>query len=160
MEGHLALLESTDCRTLISPVESKVDHILSKRNLRHFNVEALKTLLRHDFSEHYEYNKTFEEATRDPFIVIHTSGSTGLPKPITLYHGGMAAVDSQHLISPLGAFDAIVKFPEGPIRVFTTMPPFHVGRSSSLKDICSVSNKTDQVVGSVYPTELTSRSFF
>ena len=97
--------------------------------MRHFKIEALKTLLRPDFNEHYEYNKTFEEAARDPFIVVHTSGSTGLPKPITLYHGGVAAVDSQHLISPLGGFDAIVKLPGDPIRVFTSLPPFHVGPS-------------------------------
>ena len=129
VEGHLALLESTDCSILISSVETKVDHILSKRDMRHVNVGALQTLLHSDFVEHYEYKKTFEEAARDPFIVVHTSGSTGLPKPIILYHGGVAAVDSQHLISPLDGFDAIVKLPKPPVRVFTSLPPFHVGLS-------------------------------
>ena len=160
MEGHLALLESTDCNILISSVESKIDHILSKREMRHFNVEALKTLLHGDFVEHYEYSKTFEEAARDPFIIVHTSGSTGLPKPIILYHGGVAAVDSQHLISPLGRFDAMVKLSEDPVRIFTILPPFHVGPSSPHRLVSCVSNPTDQFVGSVYPAEPTSRSLF
>lgn len=99
--------------------------------MRHCNVEALEELLRGDFIEHYEYNKTFEEAAQDPFIVVHTSGSTGLPKPIVLCHGGMAAVDNHHLISPLEGFEPMRKLPKGCVRVFSTLPPFHV-RSSSL----------------------------
>lgn len=43
VEGHLGLLESTSCNILISPVESKVDHVLSKRDMRHFNVEGSKS---------------------------------------------------------------------------------------------------------------------
>ena len=45
--------------------------------MHHLNVEALNELLRGDFIEHYEYSKTFEEAAQDPFILVHTSGSTG-----------------------------------------------------------------------------------
>ncbi|CAD6591480.1 MAG: hypothetical protein ASARMPREDX12_005186 [Alectoria sarmentosa] len=126
IEGHLALLESTNCTILISPVESKVDHLLSKKDMRHLNVEGLKEFLRGDFTEHYEYNKTFREASQDPFMVVHTSGSTGLPKPITLYHGGVANVDNHHLISALDGFDAQIKVFKGPVRTFTSLPPFHV----------------------------------
>lgn len=28
---------------------------------------------------HYEYSKSFEEARNDPFVSLHTSGSTGTP---------------------------------------------------------------------------------
>jgi acyl-coenzyme A synthetase/AMP-(fatty) acid ligase len=31
---------------------------------------------------HFPYEKTFEEAEWEPFCVLHTSGSTGLPKPV------------------------------------------------------------------------------
>lgn len=116
------------CNVLISPVETKVDHILSNRDMRHSNVEELQEFLRGDFIEHYEYNKTFEEAARDPFIIVHTSGSTGLPKPITLYHGGVATLDKQHQMSSLHGFAAQIKVSEGPVRVFTSLPPFHVWR--------------------------------
>ena len=113
--------------------------------MRHFNVEALKEFLLGDFTEHYEYNKTFEDAAQDPFIIVHTSGSTGLPKPIILYHGGVATVDSQHLMSSLDGFDPMIKFPEAPLRVFSSLPPFHVRLSSSHSSVSTVSNGIDQI---------------
>ena len=95
--------------------------------MRHLNVETLKGYLRGDFTEHYIYNKTFEEAARDPFIIVHTSGSTGLPKPIVLHHGGVATLDSFHLIPALDGFDVMLKvFESPPFRIFTSLPPFHV----------------------------------
>ncbi len=95
--------------------------------MRHLNVETLEDYLRGDFIEHYAYNKTFDEAARDPFIIVHTSGSTGLPKPIVLHHGGVATLDSFHLISALDGFDAMLKVSESPpFRIFTSLPPFHV----------------------------------
>lgn len=140
IEGHLALLESTHCNILISAVEPKVDHILSKRDMRHLNVEGLKAFLRGDFIEHYEYTKTFEDAAHDPFIVVHTSGSTGLPKPIILYHGGVATVDAQHRISSLNGYNAQVKVSEDPVRVCTGLPPFHVRFKSLSTFSCGARN--------------------
>ena len=101
--------------------------------MRHFIVEGLGEFLRGDFTEHYEYNKTFEEAAHDPFIIVHTSGSTGLPKPIILYHGGVATLDCQQLITPLDGVDAQIKVHQGRVRAFTGLPPFHVGPRSSHK---------------------------
>lgn len=148
IEGHLALLESTDCNIFISPIETKVDHILSRRNMRHLNVEALNELLRDDFIEQYEYNKTFEEASHDPFIIVHTSGSTGLPKPIILYHGGVTQVDSQHLLSSLDGFEPQIRFPEASTRVFSSLPPFHVGLSSSNHLVPYRRHETNKFLGS------------
>ena len=130
IDGHLALLKSTNCNVMISPEESNVGHILSKRDMRHLNVEGLKELLSGDFIEHYEYNKTFEEAAQDPFIVIHTSGSTGLPKPIILYHGGVACLDNHRLIPSFDGFENQLNVAEGPFRVFTSLPPYHVSPQS------------------------------
>ena len=99
--------------------------------MRHLNIEPLRTFLQDDFTQHYEYNKKFEEAAQDPFIIVHTSGSTGLPKPIILYHGGVATLDRQHVVSSDGEFDAQIKVSAGPVRIFTSLPPFHVRRQSS-----------------------------
>lgn len=65
---------------------------------------------------------------RDPFIVIHTSGSTGLPKPVTLYHGGLATVDAQRWMPLSDGYGAQVTSgqAESPERYFATLPPFPV----------------------------------
>jgi len=39
-------------------------------------------LLEEDIVSNYLYNKTLEEASNEPFCVLHTSGSTGHPKLI------------------------------------------------------------------------------
>lgn len=128
MEGILSLLNSTNCQTLLSAPESKVDHILEKYPVRHVVITSLDKWLAQEPVTHYPYEKSFEEAAHDPFIVIHTSGSTGLPKPITLYHGGLATPDTHHAMPPLDGYDPAVILPTGqdPTRVFVSLPPFHV----------------------------------
>lgn len=44
------------------------------------------------------YTKTFAEAEWDPYVVLHTSGSTGFPKAVVVRQGMMAAYDSHRYI--------------------------------------------------------------
>lgn len=57
IEGHLELPEPLKSNIFISPLETKIDHISSTQNLRHFNIEALKDFLCGDFIQHYQYHK-------------------------------------------------------------------------------------------------------
>jgi acyl-CoA synthetase (AMP-forming)/AMP-acid ligase II len=73
----------------------------------------------------YVFSKNFEEAVTDPFIVLHTSGSTGLPKPVVLTHGWPTASDNHARLPELSGYSAI--FPEfRNKRIFSSLPPFHV----------------------------------
>ncbi len=124
----LSLLNKTNCKTLLSAPETKVDHILEKYAMRHVVIRTFDEWLAQESVPHYPYEKSFEEAAHDPFIVIHTSGSTGLPKPITLYHGGLATTDMHHVMPRSDGYDpeVILPRPKGPSRVFASLPPFHV----------------------------------
>lgn len=99
--------------------------------MRHIVIRTFKEWLALEPVAHYPYEKSFEDAAHDPFIVIHTSGSTGLPKPITLYHGGLATPDAHHLMPPMNDYDPQIIAPQGqdPTRVFCCLPPFHVSHS-------------------------------
>lgn len=126
IEGHLSLFEHTNCHTVISDSGTKVDELLIKRPMRHFTVPALLDCLNEGPATSYPYQKSFEEGALDPFVVIHTSGSTGLPKPITVRLGSLATIDAQNLLPPFEGYDPQIKYTEGHIRVFPGLPPYHV----------------------------------
>lgn len=77
--------------------------------------------------EQYPYNKTFDEAKREPFMVLHSSGSTGLPKPITIYHSVLATVDAHHLIETAENDFKLHTSYWTRTRYYCSFPFFHVG---------------------------------
>lgn len=135
VEGHLSLFDRTNCHTLINDSGTKVDNILIQRPMRHFVVATLREYLSEGSTVRYTYDKSFATAASDPFVVIHTSGSTGLPKLITIFLGALATVDAQHLMPPLDGHDPQVKVSANMIRVFSGLPPYHV--SISLMTLCT-----------------------
>ncbi|KIA75602.1 hypothetical protein HK57_00616 [Aspergillus ustus] len=77
--------------------------------------------------EPFPYPKTFEEAEWDPFVVLHTSGSTGLPKPVIIPQGSLALNDAHRYLSDeKGNFPWLPTFAkfENP-RYLCTCPLFH-----------------------------------
>ncbi|RAL16167.1 acetyl-CoA synthetase-like protein [Aspergillus homomorphus CBS 101889] len=75
----------------------------------------------------FAYNKTFAEAEWDPFVVLHTSGSTGLPKPVVI-NQGMLALNDLHRYVPeydgnLPWLATWAKFPN--TRYLCIFPLFH-----------------------------------
>ena len=94
--------------------------------MRHFVVATLDELLAEGQVAHCPYERSFEDGASDPFFVIHTSGSTGLPKPITVCQGGLATIDAHHMKSTLDGYESQLKVSEGPTRVFNGFPLFHV----------------------------------
>lgn len=128
---------------MLSAPGAKVDQVLSKRPMHHHIIDTFDSWVRQESVEHYPYNKTFEEGAHDPFIVIHTSGSTGLPKPITVHHGGLVSVDAHRLLPTFDGFQPLLKLSEirSPERVFVRFPPFHV---SLLQPYSCQPNSTDR----------------
>lgn len=64
------------------------------------DLPELDELLRADDTRSFPYTKTFAEAAQDPFCVLHTSGSTGLPKPISWTHALIGTMDAVRLLPP------------------------------------------------------------
>lgn len=94
--------------------------------MRTFVVPELSdVLLDTSRAPHYPYEKTFEEAQDEPYVILHTSGSTGFPKPIVLKHSTMATLEAQFTIPTLDGREAMINFLRRTQRLYSPMPPFH-----------------------------------
>ncbi|KAI1822704.1 hypothetical protein F4861DRAFT_550606 [Xylaria intraflava] len=141
VEANLSLLDQMNCNTFLTPPNfllPVVKNILDVRSMRHVEVPGFRDWLDDNYDhgakwEPYPFAKTFSEARAEPFVVLHTSGSTGLPKPIIQTHG---------TISPLSAFSDIgdkqKTFPTmlSGERVYVTFPLFHCAGISMVLPGC------------------------
>lgn len=129
VEGNLALFEKTHCSTFLNPINANsplMKACLNKRPMRTLDVPEPQEWLRDDEVPNYPYEKSFAEASAEPFVVLHTSGSTGLPKPITVPHGALAVHDAYQRIPRSADSELILYQLVGTsIRLFLGMPLFH-----------------------------------
>ncbi|KAI1801790.1 acetyl-CoA synthetase-like protein [Daldinia bambusicola] len=98
LEGQLSLFENTDCRFLAFPKSFRglVSPWLQKREMKAIEVEPVEAWFVEQDVEPFPYGKTFKQAEWDPLVVLHTSGSTGIPKPVVAKHGMIALHDCYH----------------------------------------------------------------
>ncbi|RDW63569.1 hypothetical protein BP6252_11114 [Coleophoma cylindrospora] len=93
VEAQLNLLRLTSAKAIITSRGYPVD-LLPKASLPVEFAPELDDLLAKGEVRDYPYTKSFEEGRFDPWMVLQTSGSTGLPKPVILTQGWFAALDS------------------------------------------------------------------
>ncbi|KAI1173253.1 hypothetical protein F4777DRAFT_589987 [Nemania sp. FL0916] len=133
-EGQLSLFDKTDCRILAySPTHrAMVQPWLQERDMQAVEVGALQNWFPEHDVEPVAYNKTFDEAEWDPLMVLHTSGSTGIPKPIVARHG-MVAISDKFRGRPdwEGRRIFLHGFSDGVKRSFVPMPLFHAAGAYS-----------------------------
>ena len=142
MEGLLSLFENTHCQHLLSAPEAKVDHILQKHPMQHHVIGTFDEWVKAESDAPLINPPNHTYSPHDPFIVTHTSGSTGLPKPITLFHGGVASADAHRVMPRLRGYSANITICEGE-RMFVALPPFHVsphGEEQSIWGYCRLSH--------------------
>lgn len=94
LEGQISLFKATNCGILYF-AESYLPTILPWLELHPMRVimaPSPDTWLQ-STPPGFPYTKQFDEARWDPLVVLHTSGSTGFPKPIIMRQGSFAIAD-------------------------------------------------------------------
>ncbi|KAF2182104.1 acetyl-CoA synthetase-like protein [Zopfia rhizophila CBS 207.26] len=124
--GHADLIRRTDCTILLHTSGFPVSGILEKCRMETLCMPELEYLLDDSLCEYYPYNKSWDEAKNHPCLVVHTSGSTGLPKPVVWPQSQLLTTDSHHLVPPLDGRETLW----GPLfdntrRSFSALPIFH-----------------------------------
>lgn len=122
-----SLFEALKCRTLLTS-DSKLPSVLPILDIvrpRCLTIPSLDELLGESFPL-FQYDKAFEIGRWDPFFILHTSGSTGIPKPLVwtqeaalrLYAGSIQEVPAQKDVT------SVEHLVSGK-RVVVTVPSFH-----------------------------------
>ncbi|XP_014558639.1 hypothetical protein COCVIDRAFT_24842 [Bipolaris victoriae FI3] len=104
-EGALAVLEATQCQIWAKASEVAmvplVEDVLQKRRMKLLEIPLLHQLLDAKGTKPFPYTKNFDEASTEPFCYLHTSGSTGVPKPIPWTHALIGTMDAVRLLPPV-----------------------------------------------------------
>ena len=126
VQANLNLLDASDCRLFLtaSKCPPPFEALFKQRDMKRHIMPELHDVIVKDKVPHYPFEKTFAEAQQDPFIVLHTSGSTGLPKLVVVTHGSFTASDTFQQM-PLFGYPPTMIEPLRDKRVFVGLPPFH-----------------------------------
>ncbi|ROV92215.1 hypothetical protein VMCG_09323 [Cytospora schulzeri] len=125
--AHRALFGHTKCRTFITtdPVSPPARTILDAvKPPRHLTVPSVEDLLAQKYPS-YVLAKTFRELRQDPLVIMHTSGTTGLPKPIIWTHETCNRVLNSKTREVPGGIPSVEGCLVNSKRVIVTLPPFH-----------------------------------
>jgi acyl-coenzyme A synthetase/AMP-(fatty) acid ligase len=126
MPAHINLFNLLECRIIVTPNPwpQAVAAIVAAHDIEVLEIPTVEELLNKSYPP-YAYTKSFEDARKEPLVVLHTSGTTGLPKPIIWTHDFAASwLQWIELAEPPGY--ANKHFIWCPARLFFLFPPFHV----------------------------------
>ncbi|KAF7946079.1 uncharacterized protein EAE97_005117 [Botrytis byssoidea] len=125
--AHANLFKILDCKVLItaSPTLPMVPAIIEATGVSSIECPDVDELLDNVYP-HYPFNKTFEQARKEPLVVLHTSGTTGFPKPIVWNHDWVASWSDWLAIAPPDGYTRQTALWTS-TRLLNTLPPFHAG---------------------------------
>ncbi|OGM40164.1 hypothetical protein ABOM_011672 [Aspergillus bombycis] len=123
--AHNSLLKRLDCTTLISPVPRPppVTNILEASPLDVLDAPSVDELVSKEH-RHFNFPKTYPEAAREILAVLHTSGSTGIPKPIFWTHDTACKHMEVVVLEPPEGYESLDHWNRGK-RMYLVPPPFH-----------------------------------
>ncbi|EER29953.1 putative NRPS-like protein biosynthetic cluster [Coccidioides posadasii str. Silveira] len=150
VEATVAVLNASKCDIWVSPKEQPemLPQLLSRRPMKVLEIPETDDLLCATPVPLYPYNKSFQEAARDPFCVLHTSGSTGLPKPIVWSNSLLGTLDATRLLPESeGRPPWTVIFDEGD-RFYSAFPLYH-GAGLIMNILITAFYGTSNVLGPV-----------
>lgn len=129
MKAHLSLLDKIGCNIVLESEKapSILADILTERPMKRIPIASWDSFLANSSGkdiEDYPFQGTFAEVKNKPWVILHTSGSTGIPKPVFVPHGVFASQDAQQLIPFLGGKPTWVDRTRGK-RIFIGLPLFH-----------------------------------
>nr|ARJ54151.1 nonribosomal peptide synthetase [Ramalina conduplicans] len=131
---NLSLMEQTRSSKVVYGQEMEAlfnGLVAAKPELSSLMIGSLDELLNAEEGPVVPYQPDFDEAVDDPIVVLHSSGSTGLPKPVVMTHGTFAVMDNDRNFPTVPGRKnhdlTLFDFDGAESRIYEPFPPFHVG---------------------------------
>ncbi|KAI9641883.1 hypothetical protein NHQ30_009750 [Ciborinia camelliae] len=137
LEAHVKLLKDYRCESFLfaedSPSSRKIlNGIQNEVELETLAVPTLDYFFHPSFDiPHYQYTATFDEAKFQPFVAMHTSGTTGIPKPVIVPQGVITSLDASQRVPSIYGSHTTSEYWRG-LRSFLTFPLFHAAGVSRI----------------------------
>lgn len=149
-EVQVELLNKLECDILMTPeqMSDATKGVPNDRVMRKFILPDLEFFLSDAPVQPHPYNKTWAEARKDPYVVMHSSGTTGTPKILVMKQGTVAAHDAFQRFSELGEEPWYGHYWTGK-RILTSFPWVHAGGVLLLS--CAIYNSFSTVIASEWP---------
>lgn len=97
-----AILDATGCSAWATAGDTApipmVKEVWKSRSIDIIKLPSLEDMLSPTPVEPYQYDKKFEDVKDQPFCYLHTSGTTGNPKPIPWSHALIGTMDAVRLL--------------------------------------------------------------
>nr|POE88446.1 non-canonical non-ribosomal peptide synthetase fub8 [Quercus suber] len=130
LTAHQALFQQTQCRTLIGPLAC-CESLRDDCKMNYIGIPELDELLSLSSVEAFPWRRTFDEVSHEPFVILHTSGSTGQPKPIEVSHALIATIEAQQDLPDIGG-RCITSRMWKDRTLYAAMPLFHSAAFNTL----------------------------
>ncbi|KAL2380324.1 hypothetical protein RJZ90_004686 [Blastomyces dermatitidis] len=134
--AQLRVQEKTNCKLYLRPSEMAGPASNILRNAPHveqITASGIEEFFRDDEADPMVYSKTWDEGKEDPWLVFHTSGTTGHPKPVTYSQQMMATPNTA---ASLPDFKPSQIHQSAQARYYTPLPALHTcGNVSFQRDI-------------------------
>ncbi|CAN9080320.1 unnamed protein product [Alternaria alternata] len=129
VEALVKLVEAVDAKAMLTPETPLpiVSEILEKKEMKSYQIPSVEQCFASSVDE-YPFTKTFEECKDEETLCLHTSGTTGFPKPIPYTHDWVSSFSRTTRLRATRGFrrsdDGLYNARRG-TRIFAALPPFH-----------------------------------
>lgn len=97
---------------------------MGKDEIQVLHLPTLEELLAVETVDAFPWDRSYADVSDEPFLVLHTSGSTGNPKPVNIKHSLIATIDAQQLLPDVdNRYFTAREWANR--RIYTALPPFH-----------------------------------
>ncbi|KAL5339881.1 NRPS-like enzyme [Aspergillus crustosus] len=129
-EAYQHVLNATNCHHIVYSRETSrrtMEIKAFRPDTLYLDVPSVSDMLDATLEpEHYRFTKTFEDLEDEVTFIIHSSGTTGMPKPVPLTHGFLSAWDKAPQLIPAGRKSAFWNDVAPGSLVLSVTPNFHL----------------------------------